>query len=56
MRGLRAARFEPNATALVDKRALAGNSPDDILGGQYQRHFRTPRQGMFASDAIFSVN
>jgi hypothetical protein len=34
MRRLRAARFEPNAAAArVDKRALAGNSPDDILGG-----------------------
>ena len=44
-RGLQAARFEPNAAAaFVDKRALAGNSPDDILGGQYPRYLRTPRQ------------
>jgi hypothetical protein len=44
-RELRTARFEPNAAAaLVDKRALAGNSPDDILGGQYPRHLRPPRQ------------
>src|SRR5215468_4861748 len=32
------------AAALVDKRALAGNSPHDILGGQYPRHSRPPRQ------------
>ena len=44
-RGLRAARFEPNAAAaFADKRALAGNSPDNILGGQYPRHLRPPRQ------------
>jgi hypothetical protein len=44
MRGLPAAQFEPNAAAaVVDKRALADNSPDDILGRQYPRHLRPPR-------------
>jgi hypothetical protein len=41
---------------LVDKCALAGNSPDDILGGQYPRHFAATPTGISASDAIFSVN
>ena len=55
MRGLRAARFEPNAAAaLVDKRALAGNSPDDILDGQYPRHLRPPRQ-VYLQAIQFSV-
>ena len=36
----RSRRFEANAdgTALVDKGALGGNAPDDILGGQYRCH------------------
>jgi hypothetical protein len=36
----RGCRFEPNAdgAALIDKSALGGNAPDDILGGQYRRH------------------
>ena len=55
MRGLRAARFEPNAAAvLVDNRVLAGNSPDDILGGQYPRHLRPPRQ-VYLQAMQFSV-
>jgi hypothetical protein len=48
MRGLRAARFEQNAAAaLVDKRALAGNS---------SAAFAATPTGIFASDVIFSVN
>jgi hypothetical protein len=36
----RGGRFEPNTdgAAIVDKGALGGNAPDDILGGQYRRH------------------
>jgi hypothetical protein len=36
-------RFQPNAdaAALVDKGALGGNPPDDILGGQYRPHSPT---------------
>jgi hypothetical protein len=36
-------RFQPNAdaAALVNKGALGGNAPDDILGGQYRRHSPT---------------
>jgi len=34
--------FEPNANgALIDNDTLGGNAPDDILGGQYRRHFAT---------------
>ena len=55
MRGLRAARFEPTAAAaLVDKRALAGNSPDDVLGRQYPRHLRPPQQ-VYLQAMQFSV-
>jgi hypothetical protein len=40
----RGRRLQPNAyaAALVDKGALGGNSPDDILGGQYQCHLLPP--------------
>jgi hypothetical protein len=44
----RGGRFELNAdgAALIDKGALGGNAPNDILGGQYRRHpattFETP--------------
>jgi hypothetical protein len=36
----RARRFQPNAdaTTLVDTGAFGGNSPNDILGGQYRCH------------------
>jgi len=39
----RCCRFEPNAdgAAIIDKGTLGGNAPDDILGGQYRRHFAT---------------
>jgi len=37
-------RFEPDADAatLVDIGALGGNTPDDILGGQYRCHWSPP--------------
>jgi hypothetical protein len=40
----RSRRFETNAdaAALVDIRALGGNAPDDILGGQYRCHLPPP--------------
>jgi hypothetical protein len=28
----------PDPTLIVDKGALGGYTPDDILGGQYRRH------------------
>jgi hypothetical protein len=39
-------RFQPNAdaAALIDIGAFGGNAPEDILGGQYPRHLRPPRQ------------
>jgi hypothetical protein len=46
---------DSDAAALVDKGALGGNSPDDILGGQYRRHFAATSTGMFVSNAIFGV-
>jgi hypothetical protein len=56
-RRARGRRFEADAdaAALVDKGALGGNSPDDILGGQYRGHFAATPRGMFASHAIFGV-
>jgi hypothetical protein len=40
----RCGRFKPNAdaAALVDKGALGGNAPDDILGGHYRCHLPPP--------------
>jgi hypothetical protein len=37
-------RFQTNAdaAAFVDIRALGGNAPDDILGGQYRCHQSPP--------------
>jgi hypothetical protein len=29
---------DPDGAALVDKRTLGGDPPDDILGCQYRRH------------------
>ena len=39
-------QFQPNAdaAALIDISAFGGNAPDDILGGQYPRRLRPPRQ------------
>jgi hypothetical protein len=33
---------DADAAALIDKGAFGGNSPDDILGGQYARHLPPP--------------
>jgi hypothetical protein len=46
---------DSDAAALVDKRALGGNSSDDILGGQYRRHFAAILTGVFASNAMSGV-
>jgi hypothetical protein len=50
-------RLQPDAdsAAFVDKGALDRNSPDDVLGGQYWRHFMATPTGMFASYAIVGV-
>src|SRR6516164_4076019 len=39
-------QFQPNAdaAALIDISAFGGNAPDDIIGGQYPRRLRPPRQ------------
>jgi hypothetical protein len=43
----RGGRFQPNANGatLIDKSTLGGNSPDDILGGQYRPHPATTLRG-----------
>jgi hypothetical protein len=41
-----------NTAALINKGALGGNTPDDILRDQYRRHFAATPTGMFASNAI----
>jgi hypothetical protein len=46
---------DSDAAALVDKRALGGNSSDDILGGQYRRHFAATPTSVFASNAMSGV-
>ena len=46
---------DSDAAALIDERALRGNSSDDILGGQYRRHFAATPTGMFASNAMSGV-
>jgi len=33
---------DADAAALINKGALGGNPPDDILGGQYRRHLLPP--------------
>jgi len=44
-------RFQsnPHAAALVDKGALGGDPPDDILRGQYRRHPTTSRRSLVRS-------
>jgi len=54
----RGRRLQPNANtaALVDKGALGGYSPDDILRSQYPRHLAATLTRILASHAIFGVN
>jgi len=54
----RGRRPQPNANtaALVDKGALGGYSPDDILRSQYPRHLAATLTRILASHAIFGVN
>jgi hypothetical protein len=53
----RCCRLQPNAeiAALVNKGTPGGNAPDDILGGQYRRHFAATLTRRFASNAIVGV-
>jgi hypothetical protein len=54
----RGRRLQPNANtaALVDKGALGGYSPDDILRSQYPRHLAGHTMTrILASHAIFGV-
>jgi hypothetical protein len=50
-------RLEANAdgATLVDEGTLGGNSPDDILSGQYRCHIAATLTRRFASNAIVGV-
>jgi hypothetical protein len=48
-------QLDPDAAALINKGALGGNSPDDILGSQYRRHLAATLTRRFASNAILGV-
>jgi hypothetical protein len=53
----RSGRFEAytDAAALVEKRALGGYAPHDILGGQYRCHYTATPTRRFAYNAIVGV-
>jgi hypothetical protein len=47
---------DPDTSTLVNKGALGGNAPDDILGGQYRCHFAATLTRRFPRYAIVDLN